>query len=228
MVTETETTRHEEPDEGVFGALMMSPAPYIVVWRKRMSNAVADPTDILETVILEPVADTSADIDLATSVDWSDTYTARLQREVEQARRTEIEQKLEHLLWAAEDEEFEDGQASVFATDLERLVRRWGEEVIDVLAVWSSAERVRPSLFSEALISLGHLDEAATEERRFWLLADSLFHTSPEVRDAAGLGLASLGQPRATRYLDRAIAGESIAELRDELIRVASYLRSLR
>lgn len=142
--------------------------------------------------------------------------------EYESLRHREIEATLTNLFWCARSELLEDGVESDFTRLLEQCVLEYGDDAIE--AVENLLLRVNSSILAEALAAFGRMEDPGTEESRFWLLVTSLSHPSPEVRDAAGLGLASLRDPRGEAHLRRAAAREPVAELRVELLREAEFL----
>jgi len=134
--------------------------------------------------------------------------------------------KMAALFATAKDEYFEDGMESEFSRGLIRLIGEYGEKAVLELAFLIPHNQVNAEIASEALRWLGHMDDARSYQRRLWLLERSLFTTSARIRDGATLGLASLDDPHAVQYLQRAIAQESYPELRNDIEQVLAQLES--
>lgn len=141
-------------------------------------------------------------------------------------RRGIIEEKLDSLLETALEEVFEDGMDSRFSRDLLRFFDLYNLEGMRLLSSRAAAESISPRALGEVLRILGRSEVRATQRERFWLLARCLFHSSPVVRDAAGLGLASLGDKNAIPYIHKAIEREPILELKRDLDLVIADLEA--
>ena len=133
-------------------------------------------------------------------------------------------EEIEVLCWKARSEAFESGVGSDFARELAHRVSEQGDDFLRVFQELASYRGLNSSIVAEALRVLGQLrDPKTTDSRRFFLIT-CLFHPAPEVRDAAGLGLAALGDNRAALAVRRAAQREPLHELRTELSRVADFL----
>lgn len=119
---------------------------------------------------------------------------------------------------------FEDGMESYFSEHLISLVRTYGPFSKDILAQIFEDSTISPEVLSEALRWLGRMEDQPSYEARLWLLERALNSSSPTVRDGASLGLASLDDPRAARYLQAAIESEQIPDLRRDMEDVLSQL----
>ena len=72
---------------------------------------------------------------------------------------------------------------------------------------------------------LGRMNDSITRNRRLWILESGLFSSSARIRDAAGLGLASLDDPHAIPYVRKAIDEERCDELREDLQQILEQLQ---
>jgi hypothetical protein len=119
---------------------------------------------------------------------------------------------------------FEDGMESYFSKYLTSLVQRYGPFSKDILAQIFEDRTISSEVLSEALRWFGQMEDGSSYEARLWLLEKGLSSPSPTVRDGASLGLASLDDPRAARYLEAAIMSEQIADLRQDMEDVLAQL----
>jgi len=136
----------------------------------------------------------------------------------------EVERKVQALFEVAREEFFEDGIESQLSKGLESLVKKHGENAIEVLANLVINERINAEVAAETLRWLGRISHPSTYSSRLWLLERSLFCSSARVRDGAALGLASLDDSTAIPYLIQAIGREKITELREDMRQVLSQL----
>jgi HEAT repeat protein len=137
-----------------------------------------------------------------------------------------VEDKFQRLFSLAMEEEFEYGIESEFAKGINRLIRENGDDAIRALASFIQYEDVNNEVASEAVRALGRITDPSTYPMRLWLLSHCLFNESPEIRDAASLGLASLDDPQASPYLKIAIEGEKDEGLRENLRLVLEQLEA--
>ena len=125
---------------------------------------------------------------------------------------------------AAELEEFEHGMESAFSRELERWIGESGPAAVEVFTHLITRELVSTAVAAEALKTLGSFDDSGTYDYRRWLLERSLRCSQAIVRDAAGLGLASLDDPHAVPFLQSAVECEDNPDLREDLLQVLSQL----
>lgn len=137
-----------------------------------------------------------------------------------------IEQLIDVLFNEAVDQDFEDGMESEFSRELLSLVRRYGDLAMSEIAYLITWNRANPEVSSEALRWLGRMDHLDTRVYRLWLLEESLGSESAWVRDGAALGLASMGDPHAIPYIEKAIDQEDCVELREDLKQVLKHLEA--
>jgi HEAT repeat protein len=138
----------------------------------------------------------------------------------------EVAQKIEALFEMAKEEAFEDGVESGFETELASFIGRYGNEAIAVLTYLIISEHAKAEVASEALRVLGRINHPQTLAGRLLLLERSLYCSSPWIRDGAILGLASLDNPHAIRYLKQAIEREQIEELQEDMQKVLAQLET--
>jgi len=136
--------------------------------------------------------------------------------------RDNLREWLQRLCWAGREEVFEDGMESNFSRELVACIEEHGEAAIH--AICELTDTVNPSVLSEALRWIGHMAHNDTYQARFNLLTFCLTHSYARVRDGAGLGLASMDDPQAIPYLERAIAAERIPELKHDMEMVLAQL----
>ena len=143
---------------------------------------------------------------------WSASTEPRRERPSAQ-----VIEEVAALLSAATEESFEDGMESALSRGIEQVIRRHGRQAVAELTARIICETTNHEVASELLRWLGRMTHPQTLQARRWLLERTLFCSSPRVRDAAGLGLASLDDPHAILYLRQAIERELCPELREDL-----------
>lgn len=136
----------------------------------------------------------------------------------------ELERHVKGVLEAARDERFEDGMESSISRTLVPLVERYQTELAESLFYWLVPGRASPRVTAESLRWLGDMDHAPSHNWRRRLLERCLEAPSVAVRDAAGVGLASMDDPQAIPAVKDAIAREPSAELRQCLQQVLAQL----
>ena len=139
-------------------------------------------------------------------------------------REETIVDRMRFIFKKAESDLFETGIISEFSRNLEEIIKIYGVPAIDVLGdlIYSTTNEVTV----EALQALGRLHHNPTYESRLWILERCLTNSDPKTRDAAGLGLASMNDPRALPYVKRAVEKEPINSLRDDLGLVLNQLEN--
>jgi hypothetical protein len=137
----------------------------------------------------------------------------------------ELYKEFRTLFAAGREEFFEDGMESNFSRRLIALVDEYGNDAVDVLKDLIIGEQVNPEVASEALRWVGQIENPTSRLQRRRLLEQSLYHSSPNVRDGALLGLASMDDSKAISSLRRAIEQETVEELRQDMEQVIEQLR---
>jgi HEAT repeat protein len=140
----------------------------------------------------------------------------------------EAENRFLAALQRGEEERFEDGMESGFSNELESLVRQYGSRSRDILSRLLENDNLSVNVWAEAMRCLGRIDDLASREARLWVLEKGLTARSAIVRDGAALGIASMDDPSAIPYLERAIASETVRELRTDMLDVLGQLTNER
>ncbi len=167
--------------------------------------------DDAQTSALYPITDTSNE--------WGSTARRSVNRDLYYTVTLAI-----HGAFA---ENFENGIESELSREIIPLIERHGEQAIEPLAHLLVYEVAQPETAAEVLRWLGRIRNQATHGYRRWLLERCLLCSSTAVRDAAALGLVSLRDAHAMKYLRAAIAAERNAELREDLQQAADALESV-
>ena len=128
------------------------------------------------------------------------------------------------LLRSYTDFEFEDGMEDDFTPQLTELIRDNAPETIETIRHEITSGRLGPEFSWQILRRLGALDDPPSRRARLSLLQECLSHTSRWIRDGAALGLAFLGDRSAIASLERAVAHESIPDLKDDLSKALKHL----
>jgi hypothetical protein len=136
-----------------------------------------------------------------------------------------VRDEIVELFKSAIDEVFDNDTESDFVRGLRSIILRHGEGAIDALAGIVFFPRINEGLAAESFEVLGRMDDPITRNRRLWTLESGLFSNSARIRDAAGLGLASLDDPHAIPYVRKAINEERFDELREDLEQVLKQLQ---
>jgi hypothetical protein len=140
------------------------------------------------------------------------------------ARNIDAEGRFRTAFQRSAEERFEDGMESEFSKELELLVKAYGPSSKDILSRLLEDDSVSAKAWGEAMRWLGRFDDRASHEARLWVLEKGLTAHSAFVRDGAALGLASMDDPSAIPYLQRAIDSEKVGGLREDLQEVLSQL----
>jgi len=134
-------------------------------------------------------------------------------------------QQARQLFASARYELFEDGMDSAFSNAVLSLIEKYGEIALEAISSLIMSQSVATEAAGEALKCVAHIRDRATVETRMRLLKHALRHKSALVRDSAALGLASIDDPRAMPDIQRAIARESVDELRRAMVQVLEQLK---
>ncbi len=205
------------------------------IWGKFVSPASTDPSYAGDQQVWSEDGTNLWDVWLATHADkeippavadFSSTYPSP-PRSAENSTADSIERELlceselagKFVLFVhnAENEYFEDGMGSEFATRVHESVVNYGPVAV---AAW---ERILWRMENtnetgeELLRQFGLIEHEPSRERRLRVLKDSLKSSSPRIRDAAGLGLSFLDDPSALPALQTAHETENEGWLRDNL-----------
>ena len=140
------------------------------------------------------------------------------------AMTPEIEANLQALWDAAADDVFDDGMQNSVTERLPGLVVKDFGTVIPAIVSVIEAGRTAPIIAAEVLKELGRIKSAASHASRRWALERALMLHSPIARDAAGLGLARMGDPASLPYVQGAVARERDSQMRADLQLVVDEL----
>lgn len=143
-----------------------------------------------------------------------------------EALRTNLHDVVKQLFELAVDEEFEDGFESLFSRSLVNFIEEYGKKALEVLTPIFINEQINPETIAEALRWIGRIEHQPTHSDRLQLLEQCLFCSSPDIRDGAALGIASMNDLRAITSLRVAIQKEFISELREDMRQVLYQLES--
>lgn len=128
------------------------------------------------------------------------------------------------LLRSYADFEFEDGMEDDFTPQLTELIHDNAPATIETIRHEITSGRLGPEFSWHILRRLGAIDDHASRQARLSLLQECLFHASRWIRDGAALGLAFLGDRSVIASLERAVARESIPDLKDDLSKALKHL----
>ncbi len=124
----------------------------------------------------------------------------------------------------ARAEDLEDAMDSQFESDLRRQIKAHGNEAIRAMANLIVGNLTNTTVSAHALKVLGRLHDSRTHMFRRWLLVRALGCRNAHLRDASGLGLASLDDPKAIPAVREALLSESIPMVREGLELVLEQL----
>jgi|APSaa5957512622_1039677.scaffolds.fasta_scaffold60047_2 hypothetical protein len=136
----------------------------------------------------------------------------------------ELMKHIELIFFRAASEEFETGMDSNFSQDLGDVIYEFKNIALATIAYIIRDGKSDISVISEALRTLGDLEEPITHRNRLKLLELALTSDSSYVRDAASLGIASMDNPEAISKIKQAIEIEKNRELKKDLLLVLTQL----
>lgn len=124
------------------------------------------------------------------------------------------------------NETFFDGIDNAFQDRVRMAIEIWGD-----IAVRALQRIIRPGsghleVAEEALRVLGNMQDTRTHHSRLAVLIGELGSAHPRIRDAASVGLVSLGDPVAVESLSAAVSREESTQLRRNLESALSALRA--
>ena len=139
-------------------------------------------------------------------------------RPIDESTAAPLERRLRRILAFAEHENLEDGADTSLEENLEAMICKHGFVAIEPLARVVLEEPVNAEVVAFALRCLGRIDHRETHESRRWILERALLSCDSMIRDGASLGLCTLNDPHAIRYLQAAAEREKIPALREDLL----------
>jgi len=137
-----------------------------------------------------------------------------------------IYSQIESIFWEAKRENFEDGMESKFSQNLISFIREYNQDAIESITLLIVYENVNPEVAGEALRWIGRIEHPDSYGFRRWLLERSIILPSAHVRDGALLGIASMDDKHAIKYLKDAINKEECNDLKEDMIQVLEQLES--
>lgn len=138
-----------------------------------------------------------------------------------------INDEIQNLLTIGKTEIFEDGMDSKFSKYLTTLLSRYGNVArvaIEVISNLIASEQVSPPIAGEILKLLGDFEHPNLKRPVFDALIRGLNTRFVDIKDGAILGLASLDNPKAIPYLEKAIERETNLELKEDMQDVLEQL----
>jgi hypothetical protein len=139
-----------------------------------------------------------------------------------------IEAKIASLFADAELEEFDDESTAEFSKNIELAVRGFGSHALQAIMQNIVCELASPEVCREALLAISWSARDATFPKRRQLLEQSLRCSSKIVRDAAGVAIAAMNDPRSASAITRAIQREKSPLIRRNLELVFTQLEESR
>lgn len=130
---------------------------------------------------------------------------------------THVDNELEHLFSAAQEEQYEAGMESQFTRNLQQLYESNPEIVLQSLKARFESNIGNSGVLSKTLEWVSHLEGSTFSSDIVSVLLTGLNHSSPLVRDAAALGFAYFDERVAIGYIKQAIEKEDVPELREDL-----------
>jgi hypothetical protein len=134
--------------------------------------------------------------------------------------------QIEYIFGEAKNEYFEDGMESRFSRKLISLIRKYKQDAIEAITCLIVYEKVNSEVAGEALRWIGRMEHAESYMFRRWLLERSITLSSIYVKEGAILGIASMDDKHAIKYLQKAIEIESCNELKADMQQVLEQLES--
>lgn len=121
--------------------------------------------------------------------------------------------------------DLEPGMTNEFSEGLEDVIERYGKQALCAIEDTILDENTKSSIAMEALRYIGYTNsEKWHDERRRTIERCLLRSPSAWVRDGAGLGLASLDDPKSIPALEKAILNETSGALKEDLTLVLHQL----
>ena len=139
---------------------------------------------------------------------------------------TQINKLLGQIFSSASSEILEDGQETVFADELENVVKNWGSLAVSLIAHRMNAGKVKGIVVSKALATLGQINNFGTYHFRLHTLETLLFSQFYRVRNSACLGLSLFNDKHSLAPALKAFEEEKIPEIKMNLKRLIQQLES--
>ena len=137
-----------------------------------------------------------------------------------------VKNEVDRLFSLAAFIDLEPGMTNEFSEGLEDAIERFGEHALNAIEDLVLDNKTRSSIAMEALQYVGHAESGTFLNARRKMLELCLRESeSAWVRDGAGLGIASLDDPKSIPALEKAILNETSGALKEDLTLVLHQLR---
>ena len=144
-----------------------------------------------------------------------------------ESRKNEyIYPQIEYIFGEAKKEYFEDGMESKFSQKLVSFIRKYKQDAIEAITCLIVYEKVNSEVAGEALRWIGRMEHPESYVFRRWLLERSITLSSNYVKEGALLGIASMDDKHAIKYLQKAMEIESCNEFKSDMKQVLEMLES--
>ena len=121
----------------------------------------------------------------------------------------------------------EPGMSNSFSEGLEEVIEKYGELALSEIQILILNGETKSGIAMEALQYVGNAESNTWHDARRLMLERCLLRSrSAWVRDGAGLGLASLDDPRSIPVLQEAILRETSRALKSDLNLVLNQLQA--
>lgn len=147
--------------------------------------------------------------------------------ETDLKQESDIAAEIRNLFSLATFISLEPGMTNSFSEGLEEVIEKYGEPALRETQDIILNEETKSAIAMEALQYIGRTDSETWKNERRKILENCLLNSrSAWVRDGAGLGLASLDDPRSIETLEQAIDKEPSNVLKEDLGLVLEQLRN--
>ena len=147
--------------------------------------------------------------------------------ETDLKQESDIAAEIRNLFSLATFISLEPGMTNSFSEGLEEVIEKYGEPALREIQDIILNEETKSAIAMEALQYIGRTDSETWKNERRKILENCLLNSrSAWVRDGAGLGLASLDDPRSIETLEQAIDKEPSNVLKEDLGLVLEQLRN--
>ena len=124
----------------------------------------------------------------------------------------------------AEEESFEDGVPSKFASTLASLIRKFGSEAVKAVERALESPSVDVEVAGEALRRVGAVQHAPSKKFRLSILKKHLSSASSRIQYAAALGVAAMDDPAAIPAIAQVLQNRNQSDVQRCLKRVLEQL----
>ena len=155
--------------------------------------------------------------------------TARTDFQAEENQKAEsfVREAVLHILNVYAEDDFEPGFVSPLEQDISDLIDSHGYKALNAIQDELQANQASTSTLAETVRVLGRIRADYTFDARYAVCVHALSHPELMVRDAAGLALCDLADPRAKSALYEAAANENDTLVRTSHLKIARWLESL-